>query len=496
MTLFCKRNVIVFLIALSSYSFFICDLKNDNTLSRIGLTINFVQSARLDIGGFSKLTDDKAYSKGKYYSDKAPGMSFLAAPVAYLFTRFARVSANVDLDDDEGPNRKRTTLLLLSYFCTLTTSGLLTALAAVALFGFIERKTANWQAAAVGTATYALATPTWGWATNFFGHATAGALLIIGFVLVDKLATCMDKKHDGKAIAALILAAGLALGAAITVEFPSAVPVAIILAYLTFLNMGKQTFASALLITAAIGAVVAATQIPLLLYNAAAFGAPFKLGYSNVVGFAAMKSGFFGIRLPNFHVLGEILFGSRRGILWLSPVLVLAVAGTLDSFRRAGERAISALVMSILVFYLLLNASYAYWDGGWSTGPRHITPAFPFLALGLGIWFAQAPVVFRTTVLMLLALSTIINLMCVSVTMTSPEEMAEPLRGLILPSFLRGDLDQTVLHAFFGAHGLWQLMPLLAIWLILGVAFLKATAGEKATAAPAPAMPALQPAEL
>jgi hypothetical protein len=80
--------------------------------------------------------------------------------------------------------------------------------------------------------------------------------------------------------------------------------------------------------------------------------------------------------------------------------------------------------------------------------------------------------------------------------MTSPEEMANPLRELILPSFLRGDLDQTALHALFGAHGLWQLIPLLAAWLILGFAFLKTTVREKTTAAPAPAALALQPAEL
>jgi hypothetical protein len=493
MILFSKRNVIVFLLAFSSYSFFVCDLNNYNTLSRIGLTVNLVQSARLDIGGFSKLTEDKAFFKGKYYSDKAPGMSFLAVPVAYLFTRFARISPNVDLDD-KGANRKRTMLLLLSYLCALATSGLLTALAAVALFGFIEKKTANWRAAAAGTAAYALGTPTWGWATNLFGHAAAGALLIIGFVLADKLATGTGKTRDVKAIAGLILAAGLALGTAISVEFPSAVPVAIILAYLVILNIQEQSFASALLITAAVGAVVAATQIPLFLYNDAAFGAPFKLGYSNVVGFAAMKSGFFGIRLPKLDVLGEILFGLRRGVLWLSPVLVLAFVGAFDGFRREGERARSAFIASIAVFYLLLNSSYAYWDGGWSTGPRHITPVFPFLALGLGVWYARASAVVRTAILALIALSIIINLMCVSVTMTSPEEMANPLRELILPSFLRGDLDQTVLHAFFGADGLWQLIPLLAAWLILGLAFLKVAGERKAMAAPA--MPALQPAEL
>jgi len=491
MKLFFKRNVIVFLLALVSFSFFTCDLKNYNTLSRVGLTVNLVQAARLDIGGFSNLTEDKAHFKGKYYSDKAPGMSFLAVPVAYAFTRFVRVSPNVDLDD-EGPNRKRTTLLLLTYFCTIATSGLLTALAAAALFGFIESKTANWQAAAAGAATYALATPTWGWATNFFGHAAAGALLIIGFVLVDKLAAGVRRTRDGKTIAGLILAAGLALGTAITVEFPSAVPVAIILGYLTILNIRKQTFASALLITAAVGAVVAVTQIPLLLYNAAAFGAPFKLGYSNVVGFEAMKTGFFGIRLPRLDVLGEIIFGPRRGILWLSPVLVLGAAGAFDGLPRQSERARSVLIASIVVFYLLLNSSYAYWDGGWSTGPRHITPAFPFLALALGMFYARVPVIFRTAILTLLGLSIIISLMCASVSMTSPEAMTNPLRELILPSFLRGDLDQTALHAFFGAHGLWQLIPLLAAWLILGIAFLKTTATGKVM--DAPPTPALQPA--
>ena len=463
-------------------------------------------------------------------------MSFLAAPVAYVFTRFAPVSPNVDIED-KGPNRKRTTLLLLIYFCTVATSGLLTALAAAILFGFIESKTASWRAAAAGTATYALATPTWGWATSFFGHAAAGALLIIGFVLVDKLATGMGRTRDRKSIAGLILvqpeassppfaaralaslprisctkinsllvrlirgkscrrpqhvgqdfprgvlAAGLALGTAITVEFPSAVPAAIILSYLTIRTLGKQTFASVLLITAAVGAVAAATQIPLLLYNAAAFGAPFKLGYSNVVGFESMKTGFYGIRLPKLDVMGEIIFGSRRGIIWLSPVLVFAVVGTLDGLRREGERARSALIASVAVFYLLLNSSYAYWDGGWSTGPRHITPAFPFLALGLGMFYARASVFFRTAILALVALSIIINLMCVSVSMTSPKEITNPLRELILPSFFRGDLEQTVLHAFFGAHGLWQLIPLLAAWLILGIAFYKVTASRKADAA-------------
>jgi hypothetical protein len=108
------------------------------------------------------------------------------------------------------------------------------------------------------------------------------------------------------------------------------------------------------------------------------------------------------------------------------------------------------------------------------------------------MFYARVSVIIRTAILTLLGLSIVISLMCVSVTMTSPEDMANPLRELILPSFLRGDLDQTALHAFFGAHGLWQLIPLLAAWLILALAFLKTTATGKAK--DASPTPALQPA--
>ena len=70
------------------------------------------------------------------------------------------------------------------------------------------------------------------------------------------------------------------------------------------------------------GGVVAA--IPLGVYNLLAFGSPTHLAYDNVVGFEGMQTGFFGVSTPRAEVLAQLLWGTRRGILWLSPLLLLA----------------------------------------------------------------------------------------------------------------------------------------------------------------------------
>ena len=71
----------------------------------------------------------------------------------------------------------------------------------------------------------------------------------------------------------------------------------------------------------------AAAALPFLLYNLAAFGTVFRLGYQGVVGFEGMNQGLFGLTLPSPGVLWEVLFGSRRGLLWVAPVLLFGAIG-------------------------------------------------------------------------------------------------------------------------------------------------------------------------
>ena len=205
-------------------------------------------------------------------------------------------------------------LSLMIYLCTLLTVGLVTALAGAVLFSYVAQQTQSAAAGLVAALAYGLATPTWEWATSFFGHAPAGALLIIGFVLLERLPR---ESAWNKRKIALTLLAGAALGAAITVEFTAAIAVAILIVYysaqgFTFRRESRATALDVL----AIGATIGLMQIPLLIYNNAIFGSPFHLGYSNVVGFNGMKSGFFGINAPNpvRAVANPVQLLSRRGL--------------------------------------------------------------------------------------------------------------------------------------------------------------------------------------
>jgi hypothetical protein len=472
-------HLTLFLLFFLSFAQFVTGLNSVNTISRIGLTANMSQYGRIDIGGYDARTIDKASYNGEYYSDKAPSMSFLALPAAYIYTRLFSVSP--DFSGDHAYRR----FAILVYVCILSTSVPLAALAAVLLFSLVKRLTESNGAALVAALAYALATPTWGWAASFFGHATAGALLFIGFALVETLA---QTEADRRKRLVHIITAGAALGVAVSVEFTSAIAVAIILGYCVLLTSVQRGWSAAWISCIAIAAVAALMQIPLLCYNAAAFGSPLHLGYANVVGFDGMKTGFFGIGVPKPDVIAQLFVGPRRGVLWLSPVLIPAAMALVAGFRRKEYRLRSAAIAAVTGYYVLLNSGYAYWDGGWSTGPRHITPVYPFLALALGTWFATTGRRWRIATLILLTVSILINLACVAVSMTTPAEVPRPLFDLILPSFIAGDLPQAVTQIIFGTQGLWQLVPLIAVWLGLGAILFRQFSAVDHASGPAPAL--------
>ena len=118
----------------------------------------------------------------------------------------------------------------------------------------------------------------------------------------------------------------------------------------------------------------------LLAYNTLAFGSPFHLGYESEQGFDELKTGFFGITYPSWWKWREILIGSYRGLLPLSPLVALTPIGLALLARAPARRRPAFVAAAIAAFYFLLNASYYYWEGGWAYAPRQLTPALPFLA--------------------------------------------------------------------------------------------------------------------
>ncbi len=147
-------------------------------------------------------------------------------------------------------------------------------------------------------AALALGTPFFGWSTVFFAHSASGSLLLIAFAIA---AWPGESRWRGAIL-------GLLLGVLLTVDLTAAPARAIVAGYFLFASHPDRLRP---VLTLGIGGLVGV--LPLLVYGQVAFGSPFHLGYSDVVGFTGMKQGLFGLTTPNPGVLFEICSGFIAG---------------------------------------------------------------------------------------------------------------------------------------------------------------------------------------
>ncbi|MEJ2263557.1 MAG: hypothetical protein P8X95_08925, partial [Anaerolineales bacterium] len=114
------------------------------------------------------------------------------------------------------------------------------------------------------------------------------------------------------------------------------------------------------------------------------------------------------------------------------------------------------------IYYFLMNASYYYWDGGGSTGPRHLTPMLPFLCLPLGILWTRFHDRFKPVLLGLFFLSFLVSFVSAAVDMASHPQYRYPLFDYLIPGFLKGDILRPPFVG--GLQGHAALIPLFVIW--------------------------------
>ncbi len=101
------------------------------------------------------------------------------------------------------------------------------------------------------------------------------------------------------------------------------------------------------------------------------------------------QKGFFGIGAPSLKVLATLLLDSR-GLLTLSPVLILGAVGTVLLYRR-GKRAEALTIGGICLCYVGYNSGYYLPFGGGFMGPRFLMTMLPFLAMPIGIALKRFP---------------------------------------------------------------------------------------------------------
>ncbi|KQM22426.1 hypothetical protein ASE73_14425 [Sphingomonas sp. Leaf24] len=427
---------------------------NPNNAVRMFATLSLVEQGDATIDEFAPLTIDKAQFGTHYYSDKAPGMTVLGIPAVVLADRISgqRADAFIPAFENAAFNRF---LKIRIRLVAVTICAVLSALAAMLLYDFVRRITGDIEAGAVAALAYGLGTTVWGWSTTIFGHAPVAALLLIASWAVWR--GTGPARSRGHAVVA-----GLALGWAVLIEH-SALIAGLPVAGFALWRLRDLPRATAIGTAAVALAAGASALVVLLAYNLIAFGTVFRLGYSGVTDFSGMQQGLFGLTYPKPYVLFELIFGERRGMLWVAPILIVAPFGLAMLVRDRATRDLGWLAVAGAVVPFLINASYYYWDGGNATGPRHALPAVGFLCIGIGAFWARTTRWSRVAVGALLAGSVTLNMAIASAEITAPQDEPRALAKSVFAARFDPGYLRTVADEWFG-YTPWQG---LAIWALV-----------------------------
>ena len=358
----------VFLILLASDAFF-WHARDWNVSSRLMLTYALVDRGTVAIDGLEDHTHDRAKVGGRYYSDKLPGLSLLAAP-PYAAAKAAFKLPPHPLDrKGEG-----FTHWPADYWITLGTSGLATALCGGLLAAMAGVLGCGPRRSALVGLAYGLGTPAYVYATLAYGHQATAFFLLASFAAIERA------RLSPRAMS-WASASGFAASAASAVELQVAPASAVIGLYLLgCLAAGRLPARTALGFT--LGAAVPILTV--LAYNVSAFGSPFDMGYfhEDLAQFQEVHSAAnpLGLQGPDWGRAAALIGGQHRGLLAFAPILALAPLGAiaLAIHRRWGTLFVAA---GVCLAVFLVNLSYPEWTGGWSTGPRLLLPLLPFAML-------------------------------------------------------------------------------------------------------------------
>jgi len=408
--------------------------------------IRALNNGETTIDKYQNNTGDKAYYKGHWYSARAPGTALFALP---FYDGLKLVGAEKWTDDHIAPPDHPGDEMI--YLIGLWANVLPGALLVLLLWRVAERYEPGYGvAAAVAMGLGTLVLPL---STLLFSHIFTTFLAFAAFWL-------MIREREGPPSPMLLGLAGLAMGYAISSEYPTFFAAIVLAGYL----LSRRDALHARGVASRLGAYVAGGIVgivPLALYNHYAFGSWTHLAYSNI---PRQKQGFFGIDPPSLKVLATLLLDSR-GLLTISPVLALGALGGVLMYKR-GRRAEALTIAGVCVCYLGYNSGYYLPFGGGFMGPRFLDTMLPFIALPVALAFKRWP-------------GPAVALAAASIAMTVVATITHPLVGyetetVVWGRYLKEGFFQPTIASAYGLGrgwgGIWPfLIPavgavVLAVW--------------------------------
>lgn len=444
--------VAVFALALVSYAYFY-QAGGWNQNVRFALVRALVEQHTARLDGYHGSTRDLSCQASRhrecaeptrpdpgrdehYYCDKAPGAQLLAVP-AYAAMHLVAGSK------DPSPDY----LAVTSFLVTIWTVGLPAALAVWMLYWLLAALGLRPWARVATALAYGLGTLALPYATLYYGHQLAAALLLIGFGILVRA----RRDPNAPPTAWRMVLCGLALGGAVSVEYPAALAAAAIGIYaLAFVRPWPR-----------IGWLVAGALVPALAtaaYHWIVFGGPATLPYDFSIQGNRSQGWFMGLGVPDSKALGHLLFTGYRGLFFSAPWLLLAVPGAVRLWRHQhagyGCRAEVGVCAAVFALFVALNGSLVDWNGGWAFGARYLVPAIPFLSvLAAGVLLEPATRRWRAAWIaggVAAALSVSLMLVATAVKPEVPDgyiaptrravKIERPFTEFLLPSFWRGEV--------------------------------------------------------
>jgi hypothetical protein len=341
-----------------------------NQTSHYDLT-RALNNDRTTIDAYAANTGDKVTYKGHIYSARAPGLALFVLPfynALNLVGAESWTNAHVAPPDHPGDE--------MIYLIGLWGNVLPGLLLLVLVWRVAERYEPGYGVAAA--VVLGLGTIVLPFSQMLFSHVFTTFLSFAAFAL-------MLRERDGPPSPLLLALAGLAMGYAFSSEYPTFFAAIVLGLFL----LSRKDSLNPLGVLRRGGAYVAGGLvgiIPLLLYNHYAFRSWTHLAYSDV---PRQQKGFFGIGAPSLRVLSTLLLDSR-GLLTISPVLIMGAIGTLMLYRR-GRRAEALTIGGICLCFLGYNSGYYLPFGGGSVGPRFLDTMLPFLAFPIALTLKRFP---------------------------------------------------------------------------------------------------------